>query len=225
MTQDMAYFERHVARLLIVLYFCGAPVNSLLDGETRQIDSVAALQRFDFWVREPGHLALALTHLAATLAANSAREMAARELIALRGPLDRLLVANLIDVRRVALPGAPYNVLEDFDYALSYLTARSLVSDRPSFGKTRGALHQIVLETTGIAFVRRLLAECPMFDWYRAQCEVVAQYTPQLDKFDLAEMTYLAPDLTPAAASTLPLIPIIQTRYEKVFGEILNAVV
>src|SRR5258708_28528696 len=55
-----AYFERHVARLLLVLYFGGQPTNSLLDGDTRQIDSLARLHQFDFWVREPGHLALAL---------------------------------------------------------------------------------------------------------------------------------------------------------------------
>src|SRR5512141_747591 len=55
-----ADFERHVARLLVVLYFSGQAVNGLIDGETRQIESLTALQRFDFWVREPGHLALAL---------------------------------------------------------------------------------------------------------------------------------------------------------------------
>src|SRR5258708_564588 len=54
------YFERHLARLLIVLYYCGQPTNSLLEGETRQVDSLWRLQQFDFWVREPGHLALAL---------------------------------------------------------------------------------------------------------------------------------------------------------------------
>src|SRR5579872_2962805 len=69
-----AYFERRIARLLIVMYYCGTPVYSLLEGDTRQIDSMSLLQQFDFWVREPGHLTLALIHAYAATPALFAME-------------------------------------------------------------------------------------------------------------------------------------------------------
>ncbi len=221
-----------------MLYFCGHPVHSLLDGETRQIDSLWQLQCFDFWVREPGHLALALLYLLnprgdafAQGSDNAETSSAPLPVIpasdepAVRALLDRLLTDNQADIRRIGIPGAPYNVLEDFDYSLSFLTSRALVSDRPSFGKARGASHQIVLEAPGIAFVQKILADCPMFDWYRAQCESVAQFFPLLERLDLSVMPYLAPDLSASLASATPLIPYIRARYVHFFGEIVDVIV
>src|SRR4051794_19900911 len=95
------YFERHLARLIVVLYYCGQPVSSLLDGETREVQSIWQLQRFDFWVREPGHLALALLHAFVAMPDNVDKA-------ALQEQLNRLLADDQIDTRRVMLPGAPY---------------------------------------------------------------------------------------------------------------------
>src|SRR5215217_7863557 len=112
------YFERHLARLLVVLYYCGKPVSSLLDGETREVLSIWQLQRFDFWVREPGHLALALMH-AYTVGPDRL------EKDVLHTGLQRLMADDQVDVRRVLLPGGPYNIFEDFDSRLSLLTSRA----------------------------------------------------------------------------------------------------
>src|SRR2546421_13010754 len=94
------YFERHLARLIVVLYYCGKPVSSLLDGETREVLSIWQLQRFDFWVREPGHLALALMH-AYTVGPDRL------EKDVLHAGLQRLMGDDEVDVRRVLLPGGP----------------------------------------------------------------------------------------------------------------------
>ena len=161
-------------------------------------------------MREPGHLALALLH-GLTTGALTDHE-------AIRTLIDRTLADAQADVRRVGLPGAPYNVLENFDESLSFLTSRALLSDRPSFGKGRGTAHQVVLETAGIGFVDRLLTECPLFNWYRIQAESVAQFFPMLEKIDLAVMPYLAPELTPAQAASVPLIPFIAARAQQVFA-------
>src|SRR2546421_12793438 len=105
------YFERHLARLIVVLYYCGQPVSSLLDGETREVLSIWQLQRFDFWVREPEHLALALLH-----AYSNTPDVLDKA--ALQTGLQRLLADDQVDVRRVLLPGGPYNLFEDFDSRL-----------------------------------------------------------------------------------------------------------
>ena len=208
-----AYFERQVARLLIVLYHCGQPVASLIDGETRQIDSLGRLQQFDFWVREPGHLALALLDAyAAEPDTFSDRKQTLQE------ALDRVLKDCQADTRRVMLPGAPYHLFEDFDRPLSFLTSRALVSDRPSFTRSRSQSHRIILDAAGVKFVQQLFESCPSFAWYRLQCETVAAFFPALEKYDLSAMTYLAPDLTPAMVAAAALVPNIQRRYQRLFG-------
>src|SRR5438128_2164563 len=88
------YFERHVARLLVVLYHCGQP--NLIDGETRQVESLRRLQRFDFWVREPGHLALALLHAYAETVDSFAATRAV-----LHEALYRIMADGNADHRRV----------------------------------------------------------------------------------------------------------------------------
>jgi len=213
MIEQLTWFERHVARLLVVLYHGGRPVRSLLEGETRQFDSVWELQRFDFWVREPGHLALALL------------DTASADDVERRATVDRMLLDDGLDTHRVALPGASYNTLADFDASVSFLTARALVADRPSFTRGKNYAHQIVLESAGIAFTERLLAECPSFAWYRQQCETVAAYFTQLELIDLTLMPYLAPELTPIQASSARLAGVIRNRYERIFGNTEHVVV
>jgi len=202
------YFERQVARLLIVLYYCGQPISSLLEGQARQVESLKRLQQFDFWVREPGHLALALLDAyAATPDAFADRKHI------LRDTIERSLEDNQADTRRVMLPGAPYHIFEDFDHPLSFLTSRALVSDRPSFVRSRSHTHLIILEAEGVNLVQQILDTCPTFDWYRLQCEAVAAFFPVLEQYDLNVMTYLAPDLTPAMVAVSALVPHIQRRF------------
>jgi hypothetical protein len=197
------------------LYYCGQPVNSLLEGETRQVETIWRLQQFDFWVREPGHLALALLRSYA-----SAPDRFAENEIKFREAFDRMLVDDQADIRRVKLTGTAQNFTEDLDASLSFLTARSLVSDRPSFARSRQFSHQIVLEAEGVKFVQKIFDSCPTFAWYRDQAELVATYFTRLEHYDLTFMSYLTPELNPATAATVPLIPYIRRRMATVFGEI-----
>jgi hypothetical protein len=212
-TSHPAFFERHVARLLLVLFHCGEPVNHMIDGETRQVDSLSRLQQFDFWVREPGHLALALMR-----SFSSTPERIDETKPNLREAIQRMIKDNEADIRRVTIIDTSHNILEDLDYSLSWLTARALVSDRPSFARSRHYTHQVVLETPGVAFVKKILEKCPTFAWYQAQCEIVAANFTRLEHYDLSMMTYLAPELNAAIATAAPLVPYIEQRYESLFG-------
>jgi hypothetical protein len=205
-------FERHVARLLIVLYYCGQPVARLLDGETREAESLYQLQQFEFWVREPGHLALALLRAYADVP----ESINGTEL---RGAVERMLDKDQVDIRRVPMPGAPYTIFSDFDDCLSFMTGRALVSDRPSFVRTRGKSHRIVLETEGVDLTKKILDTCPEFTWYRHQCEIVAAHTQILAAYDLSTMSYLAPEMTPALAAAVAMAPFVRQRLEKILGE------
>jgi hypothetical protein len=209
------FFERHLARLLVVLYFCGQPVNHMLEGQVRQVDSIARLQQFDFWMREPGHLALALMR-----SYTSNPERLEEITPNLRTSIDRMLQNDDVDVHRVRIPNATHGIFEDLDYSLSHLTARALVSDRPSFARSRQFTHQVVLEAAGVALVEKIFAEAPSFDWYRKQGELIAAYFSRLERYDLAVMSYLSPTLTPVTAGVAPLAPYIRQRYDNTFGEL-----
>lgn len=197
-----SFRERHLARLLITLYSCGTSVTSLLEGSTRQIDSPAHLQHFDFWMREPGHLALALLHLHA---ANGLPVS-----LSVTEALSRMTDDAQIDKRRVPASGSPYRLYADLDDHLSFLVGTGLVTDRPSFNKNQQ--HQIVLETTGIALVEKIFAECPAFLWHKAQGELISAVFPLLEQLDLNAMPYLAPDLTPSLAAVAQLTPYVLMR-------------
>jgi hypothetical protein len=209
------YFERHIARLLVVIYHCGHPSTSLLDGETRQVDSLWQLQRFDFWVREPGHLAIALLHAYAESPENFAATTAR-----LRDALNRMVADDNADNRRIILPGAPYTMLANLDQHLSFLTSRALISDRPSFSRSKN--HRIILETLGVNAVRQIFDTCPVFNWYRLQSETVAEFFPVLEKYDLSRMNYLMPNLTLPLANVTAMAPYIRSRYARTFGDALH---
>ena len=196
------FFERRMARLLIAMYYGGERTSTLLEGETRQIDSLAHVQQFDFWLREPGHLALALIQ-----ARMASPDGFASHDTTLRAALAYMLHDDRVDTHRIE---SAWKSVADWDESLSFLTSRALVSDRPSFMRTRS--HQIILEAEGVRLVREILTTCPSFDWYRAQAETIAALWTVLAGCDLITMPYLAPDLTPATSTSVPLVPIIRAR-------------
>ncbi len=197
---NLPHLARHVARLLITLYHAGTSSHSLWDGETRQVGSIAQVRQFEFWLREPGHLALALLKIAAVQPAQAE---------SIQTDLAQMLIDDSIDHRRVQWPGAPLQSLPDLHEALSFLSSRALVSDRPSFSS---GPHQIVLETAGIEFVQRILETCPLFGWYDFLGQVVSRAWIGLAAIDLNTMAYLAPDLTPTQAASGSLLPIVRAR-------------
>src|SRR5437868_2069526 len=79
----------------------------------------------------------------------------------LRIEIDRMHKDDQADIRRVKPPNTSNDFFEDFDASLSFLTARSLVSDRPSFARSRQYSHQVVLEVEGVKFVQKIFDSCP----------------------------------------------------------------
>ncbi len=210
--EENEFFARQVARLLIVLYTCGEPVTDLIDGETRQIEPRSLFARLDFWVREPGHLALALVH---AYGAGKFDEQSPLYPV-YRAALDRMTTDSQADSRRVALLGGsakPYRFGGELDSYLSFLSSRGLVSDRPSFDKS--GRHRIVLETAGIQMVTGMLEKCPSMRWYQTQAVTVKTFLPMLEDYDLTIMPYLGGGLSPLMASDVPLLPMIQERYSR----------
>lgn len=198
-----------LARLILTLYSCGTPSVTLLEGETRAISSKKALVAFDFWMREPGHLGLALLD---SYQVNSAGFSQVQTGL-LRDLIARLLHEDAADRHRVP-NGVSYSVFSDLDHWLGHLTACALISDRPTFAKGRSAraMPQLTLETTGIAFAQRLLHEAPSMQWYAQQGAVIAACWDLLAQIDLNTMSYLRPDLNPLMAAMQPICPILLKR-------------
>jgi hypothetical protein len=139
----------------------------------------------------------------------------------LRGALTRMLADRQIDTRRVHISGSGVKVYADLDPLLAFLTSCALVVDRPSFSRSQPTQHQIILETPGIALAEKIMAECPLFGWYRAQAEVIRRYFPALEQVDLTTMPYLQPDLTAGTAAVMPLTPIVTERARSSFSDLV----
>jgi len=201
--------ERTLARLIVTLYCCGAPTSTLLEGETRLIDSKRALLGFDFWMREPGHLGLALLYC---YQINPAQFTVIQQ-AALRELVPHLLSDQNADRHRVAA-GASYAVFSDLDHWLGHLTACALISDRPTFSRSRQAktFPQITLEPDGLQFAQKLFETAPSLGWYREQGAHIVTFWNLLTNLDLSTMSYLGPELTPTLAALQPLCPVIFKR-------------
>jgi len=184
----------------------------MIDGDIRQIEPRSLFARIDFWVREPGHLALALIHAYGTGRFDKESPLYAD----FQKAVERMISDGQADSRRVALVGGsakPYNYNGELDSYLSFLSSRGLVSDRPSFDKS--GRHRVVMETDGIRTTADILEKCPTLAWYKAQAETVHTFLPILETYDLAVMPYLGGGLSQLMASEIPLLPVIQERYSR----------
>lgn len=201
--------ERTLARLLITLYYSGQPNSTLLEGETRLIESKRTLITFDFWMREPGHLGLALLDCYRI----NSDQFSPVQRDSLQTLIPRLLTDDNADRHRV-MATASYAVFSDLDHWLGHLTAAALVSDRPRFTRSRQAkiTPQLILEPDGIQFTQKLLDQAPSLGWYRDQGETINACWNILAPLDLHAMSYLRPETTPTLASLQPLSPIIFKR-------------
>ena len=218
---DDEFRERQLAQLLITLYCCGSPTVTLLEGETRRIDSLQRLQRFDFWMREPAHLALALLYACQSTSMSTSMPPSQNQRDLIQAAIARMLSARQLDVRRVRLMGASHKLLADLNHSLAILTSCALITERPSFAKNQlkhqTTSTQIVLERSGIAVVEQILATAPTFAWYRAQGEIIAACADFLDAIDLQAMPYLSPDLKLADTITRSLTTVVWQRALAVF--------
>jgi hypothetical protein len=202
-------FERHVARLAVVMSICGeATSQTLFEGETRRFSTLAQLARCDFWAREPGYLVLSLLEAALNSRADS--PFSSDDSARLARACGRVLIDDQAELRRVALPGAPlrpYSLPGEINFALVHLIACGLVTEQPAPAK--GKPPAFILETAGVAFAAQVVADAPLFAWYAEQATLIKHFNNLLAaaEANLASLT-----------AGVSLLPAIKDRYHRLFA-------
>jgi hypothetical protein len=208
--------ERDAARVLCLLYFCGEEQHqlSLLDDviHTHSINSEMKLQKFDFWLRYPDHLAAAL----------------------LRGcEADGPLVHHIDEIKQIIrcifndrepiirwIPMRKYlhGAYEPLDKVLGFLSSRALAGRRPQDG---GQRTEYFLTEKGAKAVEAMLSTCPEIQWYVERCQLITRFFGHLQGIDLRNIQYIEPayGLTPALATIEQIEAEVRIRFTQQFGE------
>gem|GEM_PF-1719343 len=212
--------ERHAVRILLILYFCRdhpyTPSFRLTDDDTHVIETEGKLQKIDFWIRYPDHLAAALL-----------RGCEADGQLVAAGRMDDVkdLVREIFREREPVLRWVPMlkylrGAYEPLDNVMVFLTSRNLAYRRIV---ERGHRTRYILTRKGYDAVQLMLQECPETQWYADRCRIINSYFGHLNSFEIRRLQYLEGNYaaTPYREMIVPVEAEVRRRFERLFGESL----
>lgn len=215
--------ERQAIRLLFILHFCSddrLPTLPLFpeypfDDFTHAINSETKLQKIEFWVRYPDHLAAALI-LGCEQPDGSLLSQAENV---------KLVVRNIINseepiARWVPMRKYLYGAHERLDDVMNLLTSLDLAYRRVEEDRQR---IRYFLRPKGSRAVNTLLATCAHARWYEERCRLINSFFGHLDGISLRRIQYLQTPYQDAAFhETIGRVTDrIPTMFLETFGESL----
>jgi hypothetical protein len=212
---DHEPIERQVIRVLFILYFCsdtqGKQLQMFVD-YTHAMYTEGKLQKFDFWVRYPDHLAAALIEGCKPQGELTDQRDEVKAIVRTIFR-DQEPVLRWVPMRRF-LRGA-YEPLDDL---MAYLTSRWLAYRRIAEKRHRT---EYFLTPKGRDIVERLLAECPETVWYAERCKLLNSFYGHLTAFEVRKLQYLVEEYgdTPYWQIIRRIESKVQRLFADVFGE------
>jgi len=169
-------------RLLFILAECGDPVGALppVPDAVRAISSQKRLQKMDFWVRNPDHLAHALLDVYGETSEPKWLRCA-----------QAILGTEEPEVRRDAMAKYLYGAFEPIDTGLAPLISYGLAKTL-RHPQTR-RLRFFLLER-GDQVASKMQAELPEAHWYGDRARLVGELCRGRSGEDLARMQYQQPE-------------------------------
>jgi hypothetical protein len=213
-----AFIERDAARVLFILYFCSDEClqRSLFDefDYTHLIDSESKLQKIDFWIRYPDHLAAALLR-GCESGGNLINQVDEVKQIIRRIFQEQEPILRWIPMRKY-LHGA----YEPLDKVMAFLSSRVLAYRRAVEWGHRTCYF---LTPKGSGAVEGLLKECEESRWYAERCQLIKSFFGHLHGYDIRKLQYLEEDYSAAPyTETIDRIEAeVRRRYSRLFGELL----
>lgn len=211
--------ERHAVRILFIIYFCNDHPHEtfpMFDDYTHIIDAEGKLQKIDFWIRYPDHLAAALLR--------GCEPEGGQPLINCTDEVKQI-VRRIFNEREPVLRWIPMRrylrgAYEPLDDVMSFLTSRWLAYRRIT---ERGHRTRYFLTRKGCDAVERMLKECLETQWYMERCKLVNSFFGHLNSFEIRKLQYLEGDYaaTPYSKMIAPVESEVRQRFEKLFGEAL----
>jgi hypothetical protein len=208
--------ERDVVRILFILHYCGdRPFQSnMFDSEqyARCIESELSLQKVDFWVRYPDHLASALLR-----ECRVGRPLAAR-CEEIKGVVRRIFADEEPDIRWTQMLRFRHGAYEPLDLVMSYLDSRRLAERRSAL---RGGPTRYYLTERGREAVEHMLEECSESRWYAERCQLISSFFGTLRGEEQRQIQY--EEQTYGDTPWMQPIPrvdaAVRALFEEMFGE------
>ena len=209
--------ERQAIRILFILYFCGDNRNEplpLFGDYTHYIESESRLQKFDFWIRYPDHLAAALIWgcQPGNDLANRADEV-------------KRIVRSIFQDQEPALRWTPMRrflrgAYEPLDDLMIFLTSRWLAYRRIT---EKGHRTCYYLTRKGHDAVTDILKECGETLWYSERCRLLNSFYGHLNGFEIRKIQYLNEEYkdTPYWQVIGRIEAKVRQQFELAFGEVL----
>lgn len=210
--------EAEAVRILCILRYCGESNNqfSLLteDYYTHAINSQLKLQKIDFWLRYPDHLAMALIY-----GCRQGGELVHRR-DEIRDIVRHIFISQEPALRWVPMRRYLRGAYEPLDTVLSFLSSRWLAYQRPMEG---GRRTEYRLTQKGCTAIENLLAACPAGVWYSERCELIKSFYGNLGGDEMRELQYVQPAYRDTfVLSTIPRIENeVRARFQQLYGETL----
>lgn len=213
-----AFIERNAVRILFILYFCGKkPLQPpLFDSNdySHLIDSESKLQKIDFWLRYPDHLAAALLY---GCEPNGDRSLTNRS------EEIKTIICQIFHTREPILRWIPMRkylrgAYEPLDNVMAYLSALGLAYRRVL---DWGHCTYYFLTPKGSQTVEQIQSECEEASWYADRCRLIDSFFGHLNGFEIRTLQYLQGvyKTTPNQITIDRIDQEIRQRFARVYGE------
>lgn len=215
---DMTLIERDAVRILFILYYCGEKNFQLAFSEadthihSHKMVSETKLQKLDFWLRYPDHLAAALLHQCASESDLNKHKDEIKQVVH-QIFHDQEPILRWIPMRKY-IRGA----YEPLDRVMAFLSCRELAYRRVlEWGR---ATHYF-LTKKGADAVEDLQHECEESRWYAERCKCINSFFGHLKGYEIREQQYLEKEykLTPNLETIVRIEPLVRQRFQCLFGE------
>ena len=210
--------ERDAVRILFTLYFCGEKLlqlSYLNDNEyTHSIDSESKLQKIDFWLRYPDHLAAALLHGCESKGDGG---------LADRSDEIKYTIRSIFHTREPILRWVPMRkylrgAYEPLDRVMAFLSSRMLAYQRVL---EWGHRTNYFLTLKGCKAVEGMLQECEETIWYAERCKLINSFFGHLNGYEIRNLQYLQKDYkaTPYLETIDRIELEVRQRFLELYGE------
>jgi hypothetical protein len=208
---------RDVVRILCLLYFCGEQNNQMflfVDDDknySHHINSELKLQKLDFWLRYPDHLALALLRLC------QPGEPFARQALDIQQIVINIFTAEEPHLRWIPMRRFFHGAYEPLDRAMLFLSSRKLAYRIVDRLQPRTTYY---LTAKGRTVVERMARECLEVQWYIDRCQLINRFFGDLSGFDIRKQQYMEPSYQQAPLNTTieQVTASVRNLYETTFG-------
>jgi len=213
-----SFIERDAVRVMFILYFCcddQLPFpGEYEDLHSRSIDSESKLQKIDFWIRYPDHLAAALMFGCEEDGSLSKRKEEIKQII------RRIFYEREPTIRWIPMRKYLYGAYEPLDTVMAFLSSRKLAYRRVA---EWGHRTRYYLTSKGCNAVEGLLKECEESQWYKERCQLIRLFFKHLNGFDLRNRQYLEKGYadTPNLETIDRIEIIVKQRFFQLYGEML----